>query len=202
MDLALGGAGADGSPAYEAGDVLGRDHVEELGSGGDAHLGKVEQEVTGFAEAVVDPEGLVQVRVVDEALPAEGCARLLEVDAHDDAELLREFGDGGFEAGAVFACGLGVVDGAWADDYDETMVFGLENVADLAARLEDGRGRLFCDWQLFFKKDWRKDNFGPFDAKVVGWIEHRSYSAESKPQGLAQGDAKKILSLLSYQPSA
>ena len=138
MDLAFGGAGSDGSPAYEAGDILGRDHVEELGSGGDAHLGKVEQEVAGFAQAVVDAEGLIEVGVVDKALPAKGSARLLEVDAHDDAELLREFGDGGFEAGAVFACGLGVVNGAWANDYDETVVFSLENVADLAARLEDG----------------------------------------------------------------
>ena len=42
VDLALGGARADGSPADEAGDVLRRDHVEELGSGGHAHLGEVE----------------------------------------------------------------------------------------------------------------------------------------------------------------
>ena len=138
MDLAFGGAGADGSPAYEAGDVLGGDHVEKLGSGGHAHLGEIEQEVAGFAQAVVDPEGLIEVRVVDKALPSEGGARFLKVDAHDDAEVLREFGDGGFEAGSVLAGGFGVVDGAWADDYDETMVFSLENVADFAARLEDG----------------------------------------------------------------
>ena len=138
VDLAFGSAGADGAPTYEAGDVLGGDHVEKFGAGGDTHLGEVEEEVTSFAEAIVDAEGLVEVGVVDEALPAEGGARLLEVDAHDDAEILREFGDSGFEARAVLARGFGVVNGAGADDYDEAMVLSLENVADLAARLEDG----------------------------------------------------------------
>ena len=95
VDLAFGGAGADGSPADERGDVLGGDHVEELGAGGDAHVGEVEEEMAGLAEAVVDLEGLVEVGVVDEALPAEGGAGFFEVDAHDDAEIAGELGDGG-----------------------------------------------------------------------------------------------------------
>ena len=57
MDLALGGARADGSPADEAGDVLRRDHVEEFGAGGDAHLGEVEQQMARQAQAVVDLVG-------------------------------------------------------------------------------------------------------------------------------------------------
>ena len=62
VDLAFGGAGADGSPADEGGDVLGGDHVEELGAGGDAHLGEVEEQMAGEAQAVVDLEGLVEMR--------------------------------------------------------------------------------------------------------------------------------------------
>ena len=117
VDLALGGAGADGSPGLTSvGDVLGGDHVEELGAGGDAHVGEVEEEVAGFAEAVVNLEGLVEVGIVDEALPAEGGAGLLEVDAHDEAEFAGVLGDGGFEKLGVGAGGFGVVDGAGADD--------------------------------------------------------------------------------------
>jgi len=97
VDLAFGGAGADCAPADERGDVLGGDHVEELGAGGDAHLGEVEEEVSGLAEAVVDLEGFVEVGIVDEALPAEGGARLFEVDAHDDAEITGELGDGSLQ---------------------------------------------------------------------------------------------------------
>ena len=87
MDLALRGARADGAPAYEAGDVLRRDHVEEFGAGGDAHLGEIEQQIARHAQAVVDVVGLVEMRIVDEALPADGGARLFEVDAHDDEEI-------------------------------------------------------------------------------------------------------------------
>src|ERR1700727_1856718 len=116
MDLAFGGAGADCSPADERRDVLGGDHVEELGASGNAHGGEVEEKVTGLAKAIVDLEGFVEVWVVDEALPTKGCARLLEVDAHDDAEGAGELGDGAFEEFGVGACGFGVVNGAWADD--------------------------------------------------------------------------------------
>ncbi len=56
VNLALGCARADGAPADQAGDVLGRDHVEELGAGGHAHLREVEKKVTGEAQAVVDFE--------------------------------------------------------------------------------------------------------------------------------------------------
>ena len=87
VDLAFGGARADGSPTDEAGDVLGRDHVEEFGSGGHAHLGQVEEQMARQAQAVVDLEGLIEMGVVDEALPADGGAGLLEVDAHDDAQV-------------------------------------------------------------------------------------------------------------------
>ena len=65
----------------------GRNHVEEFGAGGHAHLGEVEQQTAREAQAVVDAEGLVEERIVDEALPAERGARFLEVDAHDDAQL-------------------------------------------------------------------------------------------------------------------
>src|SRR4029079_12437047 len=54
MDLALSGAGADGSPGDEARDVLRGDHIEEFGARGDAHVGEIEEEIAREAEAVVD----------------------------------------------------------------------------------------------------------------------------------------------------
>ena len=142
MDLALGGARADGAPADEAGDVLRRDHVEEFGAGGHAHLGEVEEQMAREAQAVVDLVGAVEVRIVDEALPADGGAGLLKVDAHDDAQVGGELGDGGLEQGGVFACGLGVVDGAGADEDQQARIAMREDAGDVEARVEDGgRGR-------------------------------------------------------------
>jgi len=56
------------------------------------------------AQAVVDAEAAVEVRVVDQALPADGGARLLEVHAHHDLEvalqpLLAVCRRGGMRAG-------------------------------------------------------------------------------------------------------
>ena len=59
VHLALSGARADGAPADQAGDVLRRNHVEEFGAGGHAHLGQVEEQMAGEAQAVVD---LVRLR--------------------------------------------------------------------------------------------------------------------------------------------
>jgi hypothetical protein len=180
VDLAFGGAGPDGSPADERGDVLRGDHVEELCAGGYAHLGEVEEKVAGFAEAVVDLEGFVEVGVVDEALPAECGAGFFEVDAHDEAEFLGELCDGAFEELGVFAGGVGVVDRAGADDDDEAIVFAVEDVDDLGAGLEDGGGGGFGDGEFFFKKNRREDDFGPGYAKVISGKEHRShFSTES-----------------------
>jgi len=178
VDLAFGGAGADGSPTDEGGDVLGGDHVEELGACGDADFGEVEEEMACLAEAVVDLEGFVEVGVVDEALPAEGGAGLFEVDTHDDAEIAGVFGDGGLQEFGVLAGGVGVVNGAGAHDDEEAMVFAVEDLDDFGAGFVDGRGGGFGDGEFFFESDGREDDFGPGDAKVIGGKEHGSRLAD------------------------
>ena len=55
------------------------------------HLGEGEEgEATRGSEALVDCEAAVEVRVVDEPLPTDRGARLLEVDTHDDGERVRQ----------------------------------------------------------------------------------------------------------------
>src|SRR5271156_991352 len=96
VDLALGCTRADGSPAYEVGDILGRNHVEEFGAGRHAHLGKIEEEAACNTQSVTDAKGFIKVRIVDQALPAERRARLLEVHPHDDEQIAGKLGDGLF----------------------------------------------------------------------------------------------------------
>src|SRR5688572_13677913 len=90
MHLAFGRARADRAPCDEVADVLRGDHVEELAADGHAALVEVEQKLARDAQALVDAEATVEVRVVDEAFPADGGARLLEIHAHDDEELAAE----------------------------------------------------------------------------------------------------------------
>jgi hypothetical protein len=69
------------SPMY-----CGRDHVQELAARRHAQAVDVDQQLARDAQAFVDAVALVQVGVVDQALPAHRGARLLEVHAHHDLQ--------------------------------------------------------------------------------------------------------------------
>lgn len=140
VDLALGGARADGADAEQVGEELRGDGVEHLAGEGHAGGGEVDEEAARRAQALVDVEGGVDVRVVDQALPPDRRARLLEVGAHHDEQLAgvpllqREQPPG------VVARRGRVVDAAGADD-DEEAVEGVGAGDDghgLVARRQDG----------------------------------------------------------------
>ena len=62
--------------------------IEELGRRWQAEIVDVEQQFARKAEPLVDVEALVEIGVVDEPLPADGRARLLEVGAHDHDQVI------------------------------------------------------------------------------------------------------------------
>src|ERR1017187_3834836 len=97
VNLTLGGTRSDSAPGDEIHEILRRDDVEKFGAGGDAHLGEIEKKMAGHAQAVIDLVGLVEMRVVDEPLPSNCGARLLEVHAHHEAEALRKLSHDGLE---------------------------------------------------------------------------------------------------------
>ena len=86
MGLAFGRARADRGPGDQVGDVLRHDGVEEFGGRGEAEFGDFEEELAADAEAGLDVVRAVEVRIVDQAFPADGRAGLLEIDPHDDEE--------------------------------------------------------------------------------------------------------------------
>ncbi len=84
VDLALHGARADGRPGDEVGVVLPEDGVEKLGRDRQAETDHVEHQLPGEVQPLVDPVGVIEVRVVDKAFPAEDGAGLFEVDPHHE----------------------------------------------------------------------------------------------------------------------
>jgi len=130
VGLAFAGAGPDGGPGDEVGDVLGGDGVEEFGGGGDAEFDDFAEEAPGEVEALGDVVGAVKVGVHDEALPADGGAGFFEIDPHDEVEIVGDAVGEVAEAFGVFEAGLGVVDGAGADDDEEAGVLSGEDGAD------------------------------------------------------------------------
>jgi hypothetical protein len=140
VGLRFGGAGADCGPRDEVAVVLRRNRVERLGTGRQADLGDVEQELAGLFHADVDAEAVVHEGVVDVALPAHRGARLFEIDAHDDLQRVADFVGQRLQAAGVVEAGHRVVDRAGADDDEQAVILALEYPAQQVAPVHDGSG--------------------------------------------------------------
>lgn len=119
---------------------MGRDSVEHFASNWDAGIGKVEEKLPAHAQALVDLEGLVDIGIVDETLPADSGTGLLEVGTHDDEEvifvLLLELE----ETLAVVEGSGRIVNRAGTNNDEETVlgIFALEDSGGLFTAGEDG----------------------------------------------------------------
>ena len=137
--LRFGGARADRGPGDELGEVLRHDRIERLGARRQPELGDVQQQFARQQNALLDVKRVVQVRIVDQSLPAHRGARLLEIHAHDRAAAWSDTCAGRrLQAVGILARRLHIVDGAGPDDDEQTRVAPLENRADHFARAEHG----------------------------------------------------------------
>jgi hypothetical protein len=97
-----------------------------------AEIEHITQDAPGKAQAIGDVAGAIEVRVHDEALPADGGAWLLEIHPHYDAEpvfeLLRECG----ELSPILQTGLRIMNRARTEHDKESRVFAKQDLADLA----------------------------------------------------------------------
>ena len=110
VDLGFGVTRADGTPADRVADVLRGDGVKPFGGGGQAEAQHVGEHLAGQPHALTNIEATVQIGVVDEAFPADGGARLLEVHAHHDHESVFQLALDGSQLFCVLVRGLRVVD--------------------------------------------------------------------------------------------
>ena len=81
--------GTDRDPRGQVRDVLGYLSVEKLGAGRHPEFVDVQQQLAGEAKALVDVVALVEVRIVDEPLPAHHRSRFFEVRPHHEKEPLE-----------------------------------------------------------------------------------------------------------------
>lgn len=138
VQLGLSGACSDGSEGDQIREELWRDGIKHLAGDWHAGRGQVAEELARDAETLVDLEGLVDVWVVDQTLPADSCAWLLEVGAHDDADVVGELLSKALEALAVLEGSGRVVDGAWAADDEKAVGCAHDDLNGILATLHDG----------------------------------------------------------------
>ncbi|MNF39686.1 hypothetical protein D3C84_206650 [compost metagenome] len=167
MGLRFGGARADGRPADQVLQVLRGDRVEGFGGGWQAHLGQVAEQLAADVQAVLDLERVVEVRVVDQALPADGGARLLEVHAHDQVQAVGDLGSQLLEALGILVGGLDVVDRAGADHHEQAVIVAVENVAHHLAAVTHGLPGGFGEGQFVLELFRGDQRLVGGDVKVV-----------------------------------
>ncbi len=140
VHLALGGARPDGAPGDGVRDVLRADGLEELAAHRQALVEYVQQQRTGRAQPARHIERLVQPRIVDQALPPGGGARLLEVHAHHHQHVVADLLGHGGQAAGVVAGRVRVVHRAGAHHQQDPVVGAVEDAGDLLAAALDQPG--------------------------------------------------------------
>ena len=174
--LAFGGTGADGTPGDQFADELGGQQVEEFGSHRQAQFQHIEQQGARHFQPVVDGVAVVHVGVVDVPLPADGGARLFEVDTHEDQQVLAKFVGVDLELARVLH-GLGmVVDGAGANDHEQAVILTVQDAGHRGAAVFHQLGGGVGGGQPFLQQGRRDQrphglHAGVVDAARQGGIE-------------------------------
>ena len=87
------------------------------------------------AQAVVDLKAAVEIGIVDQAFPADGGARLFEIDAHDDQQIGGAAFFGFLQLRGIFLRRFDVVDRAGAHDHQQTVVGAMQECDEFAWRV-------------------------------------------------------------------
>lgn len=137
VKLGLGGSGTDGTDRDTVGKELGGDGIEHFRSNWHSSAGEVDKELSRNSETLVNLERVVDIRVVNQTLPANSCPGLLEVGTHHNAEVVRELVRELLELSSVLVGGGRVVDGAGAYDDEKSVASAQDDVGGIVTALDD-----------------------------------------------------------------
>ena len=168
VHLALGRARPDRAPRHDIGDELRQDRIEELTPRRHTQLCQRQQQLTGGVQPIVDGEAAIHVRIVDQALPADRGAGLLEVDAHHDDEVVSQAVGLGAKASPVFLGRRRIVGGAGPDHHHQSVVPEIQHVADLVAGRPHEIRPLLRERLLLEQDRGRNQRLQALDAQIAG----------------------------------
>ena len=90
MHLRLCRTRTNGAPADQIAHILRGNHVEELCRARQANRVDIQQQLTRTAQAFVNVKAVIQMRIVNQALPAYRGAWLFKIDTHHDQQIIRQ----------------------------------------------------------------------------------------------------------------
>ena len=136
MALALRRTRPNGAPTDQIADELRTQQIQELGGHWQAQHENVEQQAARHLQALIDGKTVIEVRVVDVPLPADGSAGLLEIHPHYDEQIVLKKRRLLLQLPGILHRLVMVVDGAGPNYHDQTVIVAMQNLRDgLAAAL-------------------------------------------------------------------
>ena len=131
MHLRLRVARADRPPADQIADVLRCNRIQPFGRRRQPQAKHVGQHLARQPHALADIEAAIQIRIVDQTLPADRRARLLEIHAHHDHQSVLKLALERRKTLRVLVRRFRIVNRARADDDQQTIIATVQDVADL-----------------------------------------------------------------------
>ena len=115
-----------------------RDDVQILGTGGQPELVDLCQQLARQTQAAIDVEAIVQIRIVDQPLPAHGGARLFKVDTHHNFQIAGKVLALLTQSLSVLDRRCRIMDRARADHDQQPVVHIVQDPMDRLARVVGG----------------------------------------------------------------
>ena len=107
-----------------------------------------QQQAACLAQAVVDVESTIQMRIVNQAFPAHGGARFFKIHAHHNQQFFGVFLAQGQQVPGVFDGGLRVVNRARADNHQQALIATMHQIGDFLTGIKHQLGHFIADGQL------------------------------------------------------
>ena len=157
---------ADRPPADQVAQVLRGDRVQPFDGGGQAHRQHIGQHLARQPHALADVEPAVEIGIVDQPLPSDRGARLLEIRAHDDDQTVIELPVHGGEPFGVLVRRLRIMDRTGAHDRQQAVVPAVQHVTDLLTGAQHQIAHLVGQRQLTQERTRRRDRIQLADVDV------------------------------------
>ena len=110
---------------------------------------------------------IVKSGIVYQTFPADSCARLFEINPHDNDDTIADFLRKGRESFGVFDSNLRVVNRTRSDNGDDAFVFALQNAFDGLSRIKDRLSHIARRGDFILEVDGRDKRRSGLDVYIL-----------------------------------
>ena len=133
MGLTFRRPGTDRGPADQISDVLRNNGIEQFRCSRHPLPGEIQQQSPGPPQTGVDVVGVVEMGVIDQSLPTNRGARLLEIHPHHHLELILQALADRSQALGILPGSLDVMNRAGAHHHQQTLITATEDLLNAPA---------------------------------------------------------------------